>query len=316
MPNYTCELCNYKTDRKHNLTLHKNSIKHKNNEINNITKNKKKPIEDPPEIQSKYEEIDSEINACLHCGQNFKHKTNLYRHQKYRCVIRVETQNIKKENEELKIQNKKLIDTNLNNSEVTKKTVNTLTYALKNFQNAPIVGLLEGKKLDGFIEYDGNTDKSIEEVIIHHFEYKKLDKFLGDLILKEYIKENPKEQSIWSTDVSRLTFILKQAVKNTNKGKWVTDKKGVDLTKLVITPLVEKVIEMLREYVDDCHVLIDEHRENDNNEIIVRHKLKQMERANIVIMNIKLTKMTCSILKYISPYFGLKLDEDSDSDDC
>ena len=316
MSKYICELCNYSSERSSDLARHKNSIKHKNKVLDNITIVQKESIRDPLETQSKYEKSEVELNTCIYCSQKFKHKTHLYRHQKYRCVIRVETQNIKKENEELKIQNKKLIDTNLNNSEVTKKTVNTLTYALKNFQNAPIVGLLEGKKLDGFIEYDGNTDKSIEEVIIHHFEYKKLDKFLGDLILKEYIKENPKEQSIWSTDVSRLTFILKQAVKNTNKGKWVTDKKGVDLTKLVITPLVEKVIEMLREYVDDCHVLIDEHRENDNNEIIVRHKLKQMERANIVIMNIKLTKMTCSILKYISPYFGLKLDEDSDSDDC
>ncbi len=74
-------------------------------------------------------------------------------------------------------------------------------------------------------------------------------------------------------------------------------KKGVDLTKLVITPLVEKVIEMLREYVSECHEFIKDNREfdSDENENIIKNKLKQMERANVVIMNVKLTKTTCNI---------------------
>lgn len=96
--------------------------------------------------------------------------------------------------------------------------------------------------------------------------------------------------------------------------KFVLVKNGLDLTRLIINPLVEKVIEMLREYVDDCHEFIKDHKEFDDDiEMITRYKLKQMERANVVIMNIKLVKMTGNILKYIAPHFGLKLN-DSDSE--
>jgi hypothetical protein len=114
-----------------------------------------------------------------------------------------------------------------------------------------------------------------------------------------------------------MTFILKQAVKNTKNGKWITDKNGVDITKLIIEPLVEKVIEILKDYVKEC----DKDMKNLGNfdyeeEMIARKTLLQMQRANEIIMAIKLKKVSLEILKYIAPHFNLKIDQiESDFDD-
>ena len=111
--------------------------------------------------------------------------------------------------EEMKLQIKQLIEANLNNSQTVQKSMcNQLCYA--KFQECTTNGLIKGKKLDGFIEYNGNTDRSIQEIIIHYFEKRKLHQLLGDLIVKEYKKENPKNQFVWSSDVSEHYFLLRK----------------------------------------------------------------------------------------------------------
>ena len=154
MAKYICVLCNYSTARCTDLTRHNESLKHKKNENKNINNKNERSSKDPIEIQYNKSKNEAVLYTCQFCNQTFKHKTNFYRHQKKRCVIRLDILNNEKEISELKIQNQKLIEANinnskanLNNSETNKKTVNTLTYALKNFQDAPILGLLKGKKL-------------------------------------------------------------------------------------------------------------------------------------------------------------------------
>ena len=114
---YKCDPCNYVSHDLSNFIRHKKSKKHQNNEKRTIKINSERPIEDPPETQYKNSNNEIDLNACQFCCQTFKHKTHLYRHQKYRCVIRIDNENKDKEIEELKNQNKKLIETNLNNQD-------------------------------------------------------------------------------------------------------------------------------------------------------------------------------------------------------
>ena len=106
-----------------------------------------------------------------------------------------------------------------------------------------------------------------------------------------------------------MTFILKQAVKNTNSEKWIVDKNGVDLTKLIIEPLIEKVIEILKDFINECHQEIKDGNLDNELEINVINTLESMEKANSIIMAIKLKKLGTEILKYIAPYFDLKIDQ-------
>ena len=319
---YNCEICNYGTYDFGNFSRHKQSKKHiKNTELNRQTVIQYRSNFDPPVIQKKsqkHDQNDKIIFECKHCFACFTSKTNMYRHMRSRCKIKkYDDSRIKN----LENQVSKLIDVSLTNTDAIKtasqtmnKSLSTINYAIKNFQNAPPIGILSGEKLDGFIEYEGNTDRSIEEIIIHHFEKRKLHQLLGDLVVKEYKKENPKKQSVWSSDVSRLTFIIRQVVGDTKSNKWMVDKNGVDLTKLIIQPLVEKVIEILREFVNKCHSKIQKiekiNRLNNELEYITRERLRNMEKANSVIMSIKLKKMNTEILKYIAPYFNLKIKQE------
>jgi len=65
---------------------------------------------------------------------------------------------------------------------------------------------------------------------------KSLDKFIGDIIIKEYKKEDTKTQQIWTTDVSRLSFLVRQILNETEK-VWMSDKKGTCLLKMIIKPM-------------------------------------------------------------------------------
>ena len=145
--NYKCDVCNYETHDLSNFIRHKQSKKHQNNVHKQLTNGNSQNLvsQKLATVSQKLATINSTNKnekelMCQFCQKIFRHKSSLSKHQNYRCKKKVD---IIKENKELNTENKKLIDTNLNNSEVTKKSVNVMTYALKHFQDAPPVGLLE-----------------------------------------------------------------------------------------------------------------------------------------------------------------------------
>lgn len=284
--------------------------------------------------------------SCPFCKKTFKHNQNLWRHKKYRCkMINSSNQKdsssqenedkikIKKLEEQLALTKNKLettednlnktlsildntsntlnnTSTTLNNtSNTASKSMSTLNYVITNFSEAPPIKTLEGKRLDGFIEYRGETEKTIAEVIVYHYEKKKLQRLLGDLIIAEYKKSDKSKQSIWNTDVSRLTFILRQVIDNTKNTQWIVDKRGLDLIKLIIDPVVKKVAEILKDYIKNENIWINKIKQNDySNSVqeIMKNKLRYMEIATIISQHINLKNLESEILRYIAPHFNLK----------
>jgi hypothetical protein len=72
---------------------------------------------------------------------------------------------------------------------------------------------------------------------LYHFENDTLDKFIGDIIIKQYIKEDPKVQSVWNTDVSRLAYLVRELINN--KKEWSIDKGGNKVTEYIIKPILD-----------------------------------------------------------------------------
>jgi hypothetical protein len=333
---YHCIACNYETYDFGNFSRHKSSKKHKNNE--QLTTNapqvhhsctnyapQKKDIEctnyvDESKKSSKY--------ICTNCKKIFTYHQGMYRHMKYYCKENKQSDSeleiIKEKNIQLEQQNMKLIEITKNtteiaktNSNIAKKSMNTLSYALNNFTDAPPIGLLEDdkfKKMTKYLIYDdkGNkkTNKPIEEIIIFHYKQNTLVKVLGDLIVNEYKKDDPKAQSTWSSDVSRLTFIVKDIVGKTKKSKWISDKKGVHVTQTIITPMMKIIKHKLTAYVNKSAKMVNKLTDQSENEEDIKDLLSKMHDANLAILAIKLGKIDGEILKYIAPHFNLNIENE------
>lgn len=91
-----------------------------------------------------------------------------------------------------------------------------------------------------------NFNIQIIKDIIHNFKHDILDEYLGDLIIAEYKKSNHDEQSMWSSDSSRQTFMVKD-------NSWICDKKGVKVDSTVISHITKKVYDLLSMFQDNLH---------------------------------------------------------------
>ena len=243
---YKCEYCNYTNIKFYNLNLHNRTKKHLNNMkiIDKLLYKK--------EQNDKQKEQNDKQYQCPFCNKLFTTKTSLYRHKLHFCKFKnkgmmtelqleVENRLLKEKCIKLEENNEKLAEIAKNNSAAVTQTMSTMSYVTKHLSNAPPITQLEGKNInillcsDKFIsDCDSKNNKKnvIEQEIIYNFNKKTLDRYLGDLIIKEYKKDNPEDQSLWSSDISRLTFFIRESIGKSNS--WMKDKKGINLTKLII----------------------------------------------------------------------------------
>jgi len=216
----------------------------------------------------------------------------------------------REEMKEVKEQNKKLLDLASKNADVsitatksTNKSMNMMAHAMKHWANAPPMKQLEGKEALKLITFENKSKHPIEDVVIHQFNSKTLYRFLGNVLIKEFKKEDEIDQSLWTTDSSRLCFIIKQIVGDKGGEKWIADKSGIEITKLLISPLVDRVTEMMSEY---SNKLMDEIKKSDDSEQS-KKAMEKMYDIGVVIRGIIKNDMNKDILKYIAPYFNINV---------
>ena len=138
-------------------------------------------------------------------------------------------------------------------NETTKKSVSALTYLAKKHKNSPPLRAMDIEGAKKVLEYKPNDDTLIEQ-LIYQYKNKTLSEYVGNIIVKTYKNENPMKQSIWSSDVARLTYIIKDIVGNSSE--WTVDSKGVKLGKYIVKPIAALVYEMLPLYVQKHNMMI------------------------------------------------------------
>lgn len=85
----------------------------------------------------------------------------------------------------------------------------------------------------------GNHKNDVGMVLVDHFTEGDLPQILGEVIVAGYQEDDITKQSIWSTDVARLTYLIKDITK---KGSiWTQDKKGNKVKLTIIKPLLLKI---------------------------------------------------------------------------
>jgi hypothetical protein len=200
----------------------------------------------------------------------------------------------------------------VNAGNVLGKTVNALTYIMENYNKAPELKLLDNETAMKLLKYetkDGEitnliTGKTPLQYLLDLHENNKLVSHLGNLIISQYKKLNPCDQSLWNTDASRLTYAVRNSTidkeRKTKNLIWDSDKRGIKINNCIITPLLEQLKDMIMKYDKDINNRFDDMSQSQ------RDKYADNSIHTIDIkQGISTSSLHKSILRYIAPYFHM-----------
>ncbi|QKF93991.1 zinc finger C2H2-type protein [Fadolivirus algeromassiliense] len=287
---YECKECKYVSFDKSNYNKHMKSKSHNNNISDSIQHVSRLP---------------SKFN-CQDCGEKFAYSSGYYRHRKSRCPNikkdfndeQLKTEKLELEVERLKFELNKMNSQLLkyvSQNKPTNTTNNTYNISVKNYiqQNYS-----DAPALEGITDYSKLTfeDNEFIETLAYNYNNNTLHKYLGDFIVGYYSKENPSEQSLWNSDVSRLTYIIKELLAN-NQSNWNHDFKGVKVKSYVINPLLKYIRKCINDYL---MTHIDRIKSGDIEAIRLQEIYIAIHRIKLIIDN---SMLADDIVRYIAPKF-------------
>ena len=167
------------------------------------------------------------------------------------------------------------------------QTINYFNYIVQNYPNAPPL-----KEQESYTNLLESKTMTLIDVICMYYNDNKLVHFIGDYIVKIYTHKEPDNQSLWTTDISRLTYIINESCKGGTN--WIYDKKGAKTKKTIIEPALQFIRNELFKF---C-------QENGSN--TKAHILKKMIACNSIILAIDSGDLSDKINKYIAPEFSFK----------
>lgn len=337
---YICTECNYKTNDKSNYNKHLSSKLHESKSISD----KQMTFPTSQNSSELLETLKMTEIKCNFCGQKFARNSNLTKHKQI-CMdakLQEKEKELQEKDKETEI---KLLKQELNHLKNDNKKLGTFCEELKQFISSGRAGSIYNISVKKYIqqnysdaphlatlpfsEYaklshepylksnDDNQDdiddseESIDEndklimMLIHNYNNNILHEFLGNFIIGYYKKEDPSQQAIWNSDVSRLTYIIKELFSNNIESQWNADYKGVKTNHYVITPLLKHIRKCIDEYwiksVDSFKNLDIKSLEALQHELILLGKIKQDISNNTLANN---------IIKYMAPEFYMNKGND------
>jgi hypothetical protein len=321
MANLECNLCNYKSDDKSNYNRHMSSNRHKKKVklYAIIIENDQEP---EPDVGSVDEiDLNKKEYKCPDCGYIFAFISSLKKHLKGRCKKNTIVKELQKKvdslekalySQQIESLEKRLNDKDKQINELTKYIQNTKptnktynisvqNYIQQNYPDAPPLIKINTYKLLKEREEREDNELDFGQILAHYYNTKQLYSYLGDFLVSQYKKEDPFRQSIWNTDVARLTYFIKDLLANKKKSCWNRDPKGLKTKNYIIDPFLKYI-------TDYCDAYIDAHA-------LARNKLKDVEfcyktaetltALGNIMSDICKGIIAEDILKYIAPYFQM-----------
>ena len=198
---------------------------------------------------------------CIYCGMNFTKNSNKSRHERLCAAKQIEQYKVNHEIEKYKAENEilkddikrilddreKIIQLAASNTKITSKAMSAMNYIMYHYTDTPALEQITEPQVKRIVYKDETEKYPIEEIILMHYRDKDLVNYIGDGIIELYKKDNPKDQPMWISDVSRLNYIIRE-VASGEQNTWVIDKKGITLGKRIIVPLLDKIYDLLKDY--------------------------------------------------------------------
>ena len=311
---FSCILCNYETNDKSNYNRHLNSNAHTNkNKVNN---NIKTDVKLQPNKTKKYQ--------CPNCLKIYTSAPGLSRHKNNYCHTNIitelkekltqdfneklkqkdliyEKEKVEIENKLLKDQVKKLEDFIKSGKAAPTYNISVVKYIQQNYPDAPHIAQLE--------DYSIMEDDEEELItnLIDKFNDNQLDTYFGEFIISNYKKNDPSDQSIWNSDTSRLTYIIKELMAN-NKSSWNKDFKGAKTKNYIIDSLLNYIKNLVSKYADHYYDCIEEEIDELTQAEIIDYTIKGNNLKHIEKYVID-SALSEDILKYLAPHFQINKPE-------
>ena len=267
MITHTCKQCNYNTHYKNSYDRHCQSQKHKNNLINKNTENT--------------ENIENTENKIM-----------------FDTIIE-----LRNEIQKLKEANNQNTNKIVKEARSIKKSI--LTILNTNFKDTPSIDYIDEKEFRKELEKEyqrkiNDKSNSLFMRIFNDYENNKLEKILGDLILKFVKKEDQLEQSVFNIDSSRGNYATKI------EDYWLNDKKGLQLKKYTLDVIVGYMINVMDVYRERLADMCEENK-RERNGSVTEYVLKH--RGLLLDVNAYLTNSNAhkKIILYMCP--ELRLDD-------
>lgn len=308
---YTCKNCNYNTDNKSNFNRHNKSTNHKrkSNIESKLTRSVKGPTDDANKLALNCKKTN--LYICR-CKKEFHHASSLSRHKQKCDIIQNKILMGELEINELKEQLKKYENVVekcegviQKYEEMHKELINTVktsnkgntyisvkNYIQTNYSSAPPLTKLNDYSL---LEQSNNT---LIDDIVYNFDHSLLDQYLGTFLINQYKKDDLSQQSIWNSDVARMTYIINELLCN-KKTSWNHDYKGIKTKEYIVIPLLEYIKKYIQDYLKNSTVNFMKLSHNECEKIM---KTQVTLGQTLQYIN---TTLGDDIVKYISPYFHL-----------
>lgn len=307
---YKCNCCSYETSQKCNLDKHFTTNKHKTN------------VELHAKLTAKIPEVDPAKRplTCDFCNVVFSQISSLSRHKKT-CSQKAQwVQEYEQKMSELKraceerireyttrceileekvtsrdreIENLRAYIDSFRNiaegaTEVSRVSSNALSYIVATFKNSP-----------QFLTFANVQIIKTPEEMIYYYEKALLAKYVGDLIVQEYKKNNPEDQAMWNSDTSRQSYIVRDM--SGESLEWLPDKKGIKVSRYAIHPILDHIKDAMKNYV----LTMNEKMRDCISEIDISKHLTMMNVANSLITDIETGALDREVHKYIGSHFYL-----------
>ena len=313
MKKYICTICETDFTVKSNLSRHqklicfpkeqyrieyesmKKNINDLKNELKIYEKEHTKTLQDNIILTKEVEHLKKTVEELL----PFKNDYIMILKKTYEsnCKMMEQTHNINNKIMEINSETTKI------NAEASIKSLSTAKYISKHLTQAPPL-TYDKKEISGLLEYNSSKRYKPVDYVIYNYTLKKLDEWVGNIIVKIYKKENPFDQSIWVTDNSRFSYLIFDVIEDASgkKHEWITDKIGTKITEKIIAPTLNLLSIMLETYLEETKYI---HEKYDNMELeeISRYS-NNRQKAVELIKEIKEDILHKNVLKYITPLFN------------
>jgi hypothetical protein len=182
--------------------------------------------------------------------------------------------------------------------------VNALKFLTKRITDVPVLKQ-KNKEIVKSLENSKTNNLPLPNYIVMKYKKNVFPIWLGEIIAKAYKGNTNELQEIFTTDTSRLKYIIGRISDVTKKAQWVEDVGGLQVMELAIKPILEMISKIILDAIKQK--AIEDSRNIDKMDKYDIDKMMEFQTLGTkLIDDITKNKLPSAILKNIASHLTFK----------